>query len=174
MQRRKWTVFRRFGEIPKSTSTEGKYLYVDVFTYITLIIRASQVKDKQVGIQAKYQWLLPLLVRNQIINALSFASPKKRKEKGDLCQAAVQLSAAEPGELSERERRTENTWVWSSEAGQNHFHLSRQQWRERESCLHSLHTLSNSYYRLSAALTHSHSDAGWLYIGEKMPPLPGK
>jgi len=38
----------------------------------------------------------------------------------------------------------------------------------RESCLHSLHTLSNSY-RLSAALRHSHSDPGRLYSEKKAP-----
>ncbi len=45
------------------------------------------------------------------------------------------------GELSERERRTVNTWVWSSEAGKNHFHLPRQQRREeRVVCTHFIHS----------------------------------
>jgi len=109
----------------------------------------------------------PLMVRNQIINALGFRTLKQGKKNKiyvkQLCSCRL---------LSERERRTENTWAWSSEAGQNHFHAQRE--RESTSCLHSLHTLSHSYYRLSAASHILIQSAGLLYSGKNNNPTAMK
>lgn len=126
----------------------------------------------------------PCWWRNKIINALSFVPPppnhhhhQKQKRKRErkkkeiyvkqlcgcrLLSRGAEWEGEEDGEHLGMELRGRQESLSSAQAAMEGE-------RERESCLHSLHTLSNSYYRLSAAFTHSHSDAGLLYYRKKIP-----